>query len=133
LSGSNNPTLLRGRMAEYYVKRILERNGYRYIIRSFASLTPIDLIASNGADVIAVQVKVGGYMSRDAKTLLIEWAGKFHARAYLARKHRGRWVMVPVEAGRGEVSVATTVAPRLSASSSVSIVAPQSVVEDGAA
>lgn len=38
----------RGRSAEYTVKRMLEAMGYQWIIRSAASHTPIDLLASNG-------------------------------------------------------------------------------------
>ena len=57
-------------MAEYHVKRILERLGYVHIIRSFASLSPIDLIASNGSEVIAVQVKQGGYLSMEGRLAL---------------------------------------------------------------
>jgi Holliday junction resolvase len=83
-------------MAEYHVKRILERLGYVHIIRSFASLSPIDLIASNGSEVIAVQVKQGGYLSMEGRLALVDWASKFNAKPFLARKRRGRWVIVPV-------------------------------------
>jgi Holliday junction resolvase len=95
VSGTNT-TVAKGRMAEYHVKRILERLGYVHIIRSFASLSPIDLIASNGSEVIAVQVKQGGYLSTEGRLALVDWADKFHAKPFLARKRRGRWVIIPV-------------------------------------
>ena len=86
-------TVAKGRLAECYVKRLLERRGYSYIIRSHASLTPIDILASNGNEIVAVQVKQGGYISREERDGLIEWAGKFKASAHVARKERGRWVV----------------------------------------
>lgn len=86
-----NSTVSKGRLAEYYVKRLLEQQGYTYIIRSYASLTPIDLLASDGKQVVAVQVKQGGYISRGERNNLVEWAGKFKAAPLVARKHSGRW------------------------------------------
>jgi len=86
-------TVAKGRLAEYYVKRLLERQGYPYIIRSHASLTPIDILASNGNEIVAVQVKQGGYISQEEKKRLIEWAGLFRASPRVARKERGRWVV----------------------------------------
>ncbi len=41
----------RGRAAEYACKATLTKKGYPYIIRSAASHTPIDLLASNGSQV----------------------------------------------------------------------------------
>jgi len=86
-------TVAKGRLAEYYVKRLLERRAYSYIIRSHASHTPIDILASNGTEIVAVQVKQGGYISQEEKSSLIEWAGKFKAIPCFARKERGRWVV----------------------------------------
>jgi len=87
-----NTTVAKGRLAEYCVKRLLERQGYSYIIRSHGSRTPIDLIASDGNSVIAVQVKQGGYISRGERNGLIEWASKFKATPCVALKQRGRWI-----------------------------------------
>ena len=82
----------KGRMAESYVKRLLERQGYCYVIRSHASLTPIDILASNGTEIVAVQVKQGGYVSQEARQKLVEWAVRFRAKPCVALKQRGRWV-----------------------------------------
>ena len=86
-------TVAKGRLAEYYVKRLLEKRGYSYIIRSHASLTPIDILASNGNEILAVQVKQGGYISQEERNGLVEWAGKFKADPFFARKAKGRWVL----------------------------------------
>lgn len=87
----------RGRAAEYHVKRLLEEQGYRYIIRSAASHTPIDLLAAKrNLEVLAVQVKVSGYLSENERKQLIEWAEAFHALAVLAGKKRSRWTLIPM-------------------------------------
>ncbi len=89
----------RGRSAEYTVKRMLQEMGYRWVIRSAASHSPIDLLASNGIETLAVQCKVGGYISAVEKGMLIEWALKLNARPCLARKNKsGRWVVLQVDA-----------------------------------
>ncbi len=89
-----NTSVAKGRLAEYYVKRLLENQGYHYIIRSHASLTPIDMLASNGNEIVAVQVKQGGYISRGERERLIEWATMFHATPCLAKKLRRRWAIL---------------------------------------
>jgi len=81
----------KGRSSEYYVKLILESMGYLFIIRSAASHTPIDLLASNGSEIIAVQVKTRGYLSKNEKDRLIEWSNQFKARPFISFKRRGRW------------------------------------------
>ncbi|MGQ9469834.1 MAG: restriction endonuclease, partial [Nitrososphaerales archaeon] len=55
----------KGRSSEYYVKMVLERKGYRHIIRSAGSHGPIDLLASNGSEIIVIQVKQKVYLSKD--------------------------------------------------------------------
>jgi Holliday junction resolvase len=92
-------TIKRGDYSEAYVKRLLERRGYSYILRSLGSLTPIDMIASNGLEVLAVQVKQKNYLPRESKQALIEWASHFNARPCLAYKSRGRWVLSPFTPG----------------------------------
>ena len=86
-------TVAKGRLAECYVKRLLEKQGYTYIIRSHASRTQIDLIASNGTQILAIQVKKGGYVSQVERNNLSEWALAFKAKPCLSVKHRGRWVL----------------------------------------
>jgi len=80
----------KGQASEYYVKILLETMGYSFIIRSSASHGPIDLLASNGQEIIAVQVKTRGYLSKGEKDRLIEWASHFKAEPMLAYKKRGR-------------------------------------------
>jgi len=63
-----------------------------HIVRSAGSHTPIDLIASNGKKLLAIQVKRGRYISAEEKGMLIQWAKAFRASPILARKQEGRWV-----------------------------------------
>ncbi len=89
----------RGRSAEYTVKRMLQEMGYRWVIRSAASHSPIDLLASNGIETLAVQCKVGGYISAEEKAALEEWTLKLNAHPCLAKKNkRGRWMVLDVDA-----------------------------------
>lgn len=71
--------------------------GFSFIIRSTASHGPIDLIASNGWEVIAVQVKTRGYLSEDERRNLIEWANHFKAKPMLAFKKKGRWIIEEIK------------------------------------
>ncbi|MCP8316014.1 MAG: restriction endonuclease [archaeon] len=87
----------KGRSAEYHVKKLLEEMGYSWIIRSSRSLTPIDLLASNGSEVIAVQVKARKYLSEDERRSLIEWSIRFKAKPMLAFKRRGRWKLEEIK------------------------------------
>ena len=90
-----------GRCAEYTVKRMLEGMGYRWIIRSAASHTPIDLLASDGNNILAVQCKVRGYLNPEDRKMLLEWADRF--KPMLAGKKKGRWRLeVPPSQGSGE-------------------------------
>lgn len=52
------------------------------------------MLLSNGSEILAVQVKVSGYLSGKEKNELIEWAEAFHAVPVLARKKRARWSLV---------------------------------------
>ncbi|MEM3538519.1 MAG: hypothetical protein QXM29_01920 [Nitrososphaerales archaeon] len=83
----------RGRSSEYYVKQMLESMGYQWIIRSAASHSPIDLLASNGSFLLAIQVKARGYLDEDEKRSLIEWANYFKAKPMLAFKKKERWTL----------------------------------------
>ena len=86
---------VRGRSAEYWVKAMLEGQGY-LVIRSAASHTPIDLLAAKGGERLAVQVKVKSGFTREEKAELIKWAEQFGAKPILATKKRGRWILKDV-------------------------------------
>ena len=88
----------KGDQSEAYVTRMVKKMGYAHVIRSLRSLTPIDIIASNGTDIMAVQVKQRNYLSEEAKIDFLEWARKFNASPYLAYKNRRRWVIAPCKA-----------------------------------
>ncbi len=81
------------------MKRMLETTGYQYVIRSAASHTPIDLLAPNDSETLAVQVKGGsnGRISGEEWRELVEWASVFKAEPVLAKKRRARWGVVKVE------------------------------------
>lgn len=88
----------RGRAAEYYVKHLLEGMGYRFIIRSAGSHTPIDLLAAGDISfqqgVIAVQVKGGtARITETELRKLRKWAKAFGAVAVLAKKKGERWIL----------------------------------------
>jgi len=82
---------VRGRSAEYWVKSLLEDQGY-LVIRSAASHTPIDLLAAKDGVRLAVQVKVKSSFTKEEKAELLKWATQFGAKPLLATKRRGRWV-----------------------------------------
>ena len=82
---------VRGRSGEYWVKGLLEDQGY-LVIRSAASHTPIDLLAAKDGVRLAVQVKVKGGFTKGEKEELLRWAKRFEAKPILATKRRGRWV-----------------------------------------
>ena len=86
---------VRGRSAEYWVKGLLEDQGY-LVIRSAASHTPIDLLAAKDGMRLAVQVKVKGGITKEEKSELRRWAEQFAAKPILATKKRGRWVLKEV-------------------------------------
>ena len=81
----------KGRWNEYYVERLLRGMGYRYVIRSHASRGPGDLLASNGEEIMYVQVKEHGNISDKERVRLVEWASAFHAIPALAYKRKRRW------------------------------------------
>ena len=86
---------VRGRSAEYWVKGLLEAQGY-LVIRSAASHTPIDLLAAKDGVRLAVQVKVKRGFTKEERSELIRWAKQFDAKPMLATKKRGRWVFTEV-------------------------------------
>jgi len=86
---------VRGRSAEYWVKGLLEAQGY-LVIRSAASHTPIDLLAAKDGVRLAVQVKVKSGFTKEEKAELLKWAEQFGAKPILATKRKGRWVLKEV-------------------------------------
>ncbi len=86
-----------GRNAEYAIKRMLISEGFKFVIRSAGSHTPVDLIATNGKSIVVVQVKKGSYISKDEKALFYKWGKAFGARPLLATKKEGRWVLTEVK------------------------------------
>jgi len=86
---------VRGRSGEYWVKGLLEDQGY-LVIRSAASHTPIDLLAAKDGVRLAVQVKVRGGFTKGEREELLRWAKRFEAKPILATKRRGRWVFKEV-------------------------------------
>jgi len=51
------------------------------------------MLASNGNEIVAVQVKQGGYISQEERNNLVEWAAQFNAVPFVARKKRRRWAI----------------------------------------
>ncbi|MDG6914255.1 MAG: hypothetical protein JRN34_00895 [Nitrososphaerota archaeon] len=78
------------------MRGLLRAKGYTKVILSAASRTPIDMLASDGVTVLAVQVKRGGHFAESDRQQLVEWAACFKARPCLARKRRGQWVIESV-------------------------------------
>ncbi|MEM3506078.1 MAG: hypothetical protein QW589_01435 [Candidatus Bathyarchaeia archaeon] len=57
---------------------------------------PIDLLASNVFEILAVQVKKSGHLSEKDLGKLIEWVKAFNAKPIIAEKRRGRWKLKPI-------------------------------------
>lgn len=68
------------------MRALLQVKGYTKVIMSAESRTPIDMLASNGATVLAVQVKQGGHFAESDRRQLVEWAGCFQGQAMLLRE-----------------------------------------------
>ena len=81
----------KGKRNEYYVERLLKRFGYRYIIKSQGSRGPGDILASNGEEILYVQVKEHKNLSDEERIRLTEWAYAFHAIPAIAFKRKRRW------------------------------------------
>ena len=73
------------------MERLLRKMGYKYIIRSAASRGPGDILASNGEEILYVQVKERGNISEEERIKLVEWAYAFHAIPAIAFKRKRRW------------------------------------------
>jgi hypothetical protein len=93
----------RDRSAEYYVKHLLESMGYRFIIRSAGSHTPIDLlvarVSSYKVERLAIQAKGWrkGRISGAELRELRDWAMALDATPIFTRKERGKWLLIDVD------------------------------------
>jgi len=85
----------RGRNAEYVIKQKFEKEGY-VVIRSAGSHGPADLIAARDHEIILIQVKTNGYLSKAEKEKLKEWAKHFGGKPVVAKKKGRRWVFLPL-------------------------------------
>jgi len=88
---SHRTSYMKGRDAEHRIIQKLAVEGFRFIIRSAASRGPIDVLASNGKEILAIQVKKNGYLNVEEKTRLVQWANVFNAKPMIAKKQKGRW------------------------------------------
>ena len=90
-------TIAKGRYAESAVRKKIESLGFPYILRSYASHGPIDLLCSNGSgEMWAVQVKSakhGSYLSPKELEKLVDWSKKFNAKPVFAFKRKSRWIL----------------------------------------
>ena len=90
----------RGKNAEAEVRRRVKSLGFTYSIRSFASKGPIDILASNGFETIAIQVKSarkGSHLTDEERMQLVQWSRVFNARPIVASKRKGKWHFLPLE------------------------------------
>lgn len=90
----------RGKNAEAEVRRRVRLLGFTFSIRSFASKGPIDILASDGIETIAIQVKSarkGSRLTDEERAELVQWSRVFNARPIVASKRKGRWHFLPLE------------------------------------
>jgi len=88
----------KGRRLEYEAKERLESWFGMYVLRSAGSHSPIDLLAGNGMQVFAVQVKDGYLPSESELNMLRVWAEKFQATPVVMVKQKGgRWKIISVD------------------------------------
>jgi len=90
---------MRGRSAEYWVKGLLEAQGY-LVIRSAASHTPIDLLAAKDSVRLAVPVKVKSGFTKEEKAELLSGLSSSEPNQYWRRREREdgfskRWPRYP--------------------------------------
>ena len=76
----------KGRALEYAVILELKKRGYRFFIRSAGSKGAIDVLASNGMEILAIQVKKNGYINEEEKQQLKAAAEAFKAKPCLIFK-----------------------------------------------
>lgn len=79
-----SPAYTKGRQFENRVKRDKESHGY-FVVRSAASLGPVDLVALKNGEIELIQVKVSKYsMGPDERKELKSLADAMCAKAILA-------------------------------------------------
>ena len=86
----------KGRALEYAVIRKLIKEGFCFFIRSAGSKGAIDVLASNGMEILAIQVKKNGYLTEKEKTRLLKVAQAFKAKPYLAYKKAKKLQLKPL-------------------------------------
>ena len=73
----------KGRALEYAVKRHLEEQGY-FVVRSAGSRGPADLVALKNGEILLIQCKKDGHLSKDEAYELLEAARVAGGKAVLA-------------------------------------------------
>jgi len=86
----------KGRTLEYAVIHKLKREGYRFFIRSAGSKGAIDVLASNGMEILAIQAKKNGYLTEKEKNRLLAAAEAFKAKPCLAYKKAKKLQLKPL-------------------------------------
>ena len=77
----------KGYRLEQRVRKFLEERGF-FVVRSAGSKSPVDLLAGDGHDLLAIQVKAGKDMTRKERLALIEAAEKLKAHPIFAKREK---------------------------------------------
>ena len=85
----------RGRALEYAVKKHLEEQGY-FVVRSAGSKGPADLVALREGEILLIQCKKDGRLSKDEAYELLEAARIAGGKAILAYKEKRTLVLKEV-------------------------------------
>jgi Holliday junction resolvase len=86
----------KGIRKEWELRKLLLSSGF-LVIRSSASRTGVDILASNYKQVIAFQVQSSRYLSMDKVRELEKYARAFNAVPVIAVKERRKWIFNSVE------------------------------------
>ena len=78
-----NKRYVKGRNFEYRVKRYFEAKGY-FVVRSAGSKGVFDLIAITDGEVIGIQCKKHGQVSKDELNRIIEVSKKYRIKPRIA-------------------------------------------------
>ena len=78
---------VRGRRFEYKVKKLLEERGY-IVVRSAASKGPFDLVALRFGEILLIQCKLDGNLSKAEKQQMIAAARVAGGKPLLAIKDK---------------------------------------------
>ena len=85
-----------GYRLECRVRQLLREKGY-LVVRSAGSKGPVDLLAAKQGEILAIQVKRTGRLTRSEKEALLHAARQFRAKPVLAHPGRGGLVLEEVE------------------------------------